>query len=80
VATKPIVVGTDGSEPSLRTVDWATREAVLHDVPLRVVSVWAIEPRINLASADSPLGPVTLAVLEHAHGPVAMVPDSRAAG
>jgi nucleotide-binding universal stress UspA family protein len=47
VAIKPIVVGTDGSEPSLRAVDWATREAVLRDVPLRIVSVCTIEPRIN---------------------------------
>lgn len=47
MAIKPIVVGTDGSEPSLRAVDWAAREAVLRDVPLRIVSVCAIEPRIN---------------------------------
>jgi len=47
VAIKPIVVGTDGSEPSLRAVDWAAREAVLRDVPLRIVSVCAIEPRTN---------------------------------
>jgi nucleotide-binding universal stress UspA family protein len=47
MAIKPIVVGTDGSEPSLRAVEWATREAVLRDVPLRIVSVCAIEPRTN---------------------------------
>ena len=47
MAIKPIVVGTDGSEPSLRAVDWATREAVLRDVPLRIVSICAIKPRIN---------------------------------
>jgi nucleotide-binding universal stress UspA family protein len=47
VAIKPIIVGTDGSEPSLRAVDWATREAVLRDVPLRIVSVCAIKPRTN---------------------------------
>ena len=47
MAIKPIVVGTDGSEQSLRAVDWATREAVLRDVPLRIVSVCATEPRIN---------------------------------
>ncbi|QOV43856.1 universal stress protein [Streptomyces chromofuscus] len=32
-----LVVGVDGSEPSLRAVDWAADEAVLHGVPLRVV-------------------------------------------
>jgi nucleotide-binding universal stress UspA family protein len=47
MAIKPIVVGTDGSKPSLRAVDWAAREAVLHDVPLRIVSVCTIEPRTN---------------------------------
>jgi nucleotide-binding universal stress UspA family protein len=39
MAAKPIVVGTDGSEPSLRAVDWAAKEAMLREVPLRIVSV-----------------------------------------
>jgi nucleotide-binding universal stress UspA family protein len=47
MAIKPIIVGIDGSEPSLRAVDWAAREAVLRDVPLRIVSVCAIQPRAN---------------------------------
>ncbi|WP_405876486.1 MULTISPECIES: universal stress protein [unclassified Streptomyces] len=39
---QPMVVGTDGSEPSLRAVDWAADEAALRGVPLRVVyaSLW----------------------------------------
>ncbi|MGW2491962.1 universal stress protein [Streptomyces sp. NPDC001606] len=38
----PIVVGVDGSEPSLRAVDWAADEAALHAAPLRLVyaSLW----------------------------------------
>nr|WP_222109251.1 universal stress protein [Streptomyces cupreus] len=32
-----MVVGVDGSEPSLRAVDWAADEAVLRGVPLRLV-------------------------------------------
>lgn len=32
-----LVVGADGSEPSLRAADWAADEAVLRGVPLRVV-------------------------------------------
>ncbi|WRZ88877.1 universal stress protein [Streptomyces sp. NBC_01007] len=40
--TLPIVVGVDGSEPSLRAVDWAADEAALRGAPLRVVyaSLW----------------------------------------
>ncbi|MFF0677537.1 universal stress protein [Streptomyces tendae] len=33
----PLVVGVDGSESSLRAVDWAADEADLHEVPLLVV-------------------------------------------
>ncbi|MFJ8142349.1 universal stress protein [Streptomyces sp. NPDC096013] len=40
--TLPIVVGVDGSEPSLRAVDWASDEATLRGMPLRLVyaSLW----------------------------------------
>jgi nucleotide-binding universal stress UspA family protein len=40
--TPPIVVGVDGSEPSLRAVDWAADEAALRGAPLRLVyaSLW----------------------------------------
>ncbi|MFJ3336230.1 universal stress protein [Streptomyces sp. NPDC086766] len=38
----PLVVGVDGSEPSLRAVDWAADEAALRGVALRLVyaSLW----------------------------------------
>lgn len=42
--TKYVVAGTDGSEESLRAVEWAAREAMLRGVPLRIVSA----PRLLL--------------------------------
>ena len=39
MATNVIVAGTDGSEESLRAVEWAAREAALRDAALRIVSV-----------------------------------------
>lgn len=35
MATRPIVAGTDGSEVSLRAVEWAAREAIPRGLPLR---------------------------------------------
>ena len=46
MATKPIVAGTDGSEESLRAVDWAAREATLRGAPLRIVSAATLLPRM----------------------------------
>lgn len=42
-----IVVGADGSEESLRAVEWAAIEAVWHGAPLRIVSAPAIPPRMR---------------------------------
>jgi nucleotide-binding universal stress UspA family protein len=55
---KPIVAGTDGSAESLRAVEWAAREAVLHGAPLRIVSAASL-PRLVLL----PLQPERDAVL-----------------
>ncbi|WP_043670563.1 universal stress protein [Streptomyces xylophagus] len=48
----PIIVGVDGSEPSLRAVDWAADEAVLRGIPLRVVyaSLWERYEGTSLAT------------------------------
>jgi nucleotide-binding universal stress UspA family protein len=45
MSARPIVVGTDGSEESLRAVDWATGEAARRGAPLRIVTVTAPSPR-----------------------------------
>ncbi len=42
----PIVAATDGSEESLRAVEWAAREAELRGLPLRIVSAAALPPRM----------------------------------
>ena len=44
---KPIVVATDGSEESLRAVEWAADEAILHAVPLRIVSAALLPPAMT---------------------------------
>ncbi|MEV6294930.1 universal stress protein [Streptomyces sp. NPDC051896] len=52
---QPVVVGVDGSEPSLRAVDWAADEAALRGAPLRLVyaSLWE---RYEGASMATDLG------------------------
>ena len=39
MVTRPIVVGADGSEESLRAVEWAATEAARRAVSLRIVAV-----------------------------------------
>jgi nucleotide-binding universal stress UspA family protein len=46
MSAKPIVTATDGSEASLRAVEWAAKEAVLRGAPLRIVSAAALLPRM----------------------------------
>jgi nucleotide-binding universal stress UspA family protein len=47
MTTKPIVAATDGSEESLRAVEWAALEAVLHGAPLRIVAAAELLPRMH---------------------------------
>ena len=48
MTAKPIVAATDGSEESLRAVEWAAREAVLHSAPLRIVSAGSLPRTASL--------------------------------
>jgi nucleotide-binding universal stress UspA family protein len=59
MAEKPIVAATDGSEDSLRAVDWAAREAVLRGAPLRIVSAAALLPRTADSQGHSQYADVT---------------------
>ncbi len=43
-----IVATTDGSEESLRAVEWAARESVLHGAPLRIVSAASVPKMVLL--------------------------------
>jgi nucleotide-binding universal stress UspA family protein len=58
MTTKPIVAATDGSEESLRAVEWAALEAVLHGAPLRIVSAAELLPRMT------PVAPQVVADIE----------------
>ena len=53
MSAKPIVAATDGSEESLRAVDWAAREAVLRGAPLRIVSAANLLPRMVSSQGHS---------------------------
>ena len=59
MATKPIVAGTDGSEESLRAVDWAAREATLRGAPLRIVSAATLLPRMVPSAGSAEYDTVT---------------------
>jgi nucleotide-binding universal stress UspA family protein len=52
MAGKPVVVGVDGSEESLRAVEWAALEARRHSSALRIVSAPAQVPRIHVPSVS----------------------------
>jgi nucleotide-binding universal stress UspA family protein len=65
MSAKPIVAATDGSEESLRAVDWAAQEAVLRGVPLRIVSTAALLPRMIGGHAMSDNDTVSDTIREH---------------
>jgi nucleotide-binding universal stress UspA family protein len=64
MASKPIVAGTDGSEESLRAVDWAAREAVLRGAPLRIVAAAEAPPRMVSHSGPGEYETVTDVLLD----------------
>jgi nucleotide-binding universal stress UspA family protein len=63
--TQPIVAATDGSEESLRAIEWAAREAALHGAPLRIVCAAALLPRMIGGHAMSDYDTVSDDIRQH---------------
>ena len=61
MAAKPVVVGVDGSDGSLRAVAWAAGEAERRKAPLRVVTVAAMPPRMQAEAPPLPGEPTNVA-------------------
>ena len=51
MATKPVIVGADGSRESQRAVEWAAREAALRGTSLRIVAVPPLPRRMTVTAA-----------------------------
>ena len=66
MSAKPIVAATDGSQESLRAVDWAAREAVLRGAPLRIVSAPGLLPRMAGSEGHSAYQTVSDEIRKHA--------------
>lgn len=54
MAGKPVVVGVDGSEASLRAVEWAALAAERRNSPLRIVSAPAMPARMHAEHGSAP--------------------------
>jgi nucleotide-binding universal stress UspA family protein len=61
MAAKPVVVGVDGSDGSLRAVEWAAGEAERRKAPLRIVTVPAMPPRMQAEAPPLPGEPTNVA-------------------
>jgi nucleotide-binding universal stress UspA family protein len=61
MAAKPVVVGVDGSDGSLRAVEWAAQAAERRKAPLRIVSVPAMPPRMQTEAPPLPGEPTNVA-------------------
>jgi nucleotide-binding universal stress UspA family protein len=95
MALMPVVAGVDGSEESLRAVEWAALEAQRHRAPLRIVSALQgdscrvldeavmrsreVAPR-QLIDVDLLAGPAAPAVTKSGDGALMLVVGARGSG
>ncbi|WP_367319997.1 universal stress protein [Streptomyces sp. HUAS ZL42] len=77
---EPVVVGVDGSEPSLRAADWAADEAALRGVPLKVVYACLWERYEGAALARDIGKPTALPLAQDVVGAAARRARARHAG
>ncbi|MFF9807989.1 universal stress protein [Streptomyces coeruleorubidus] len=77
---RPLVVGVDGSEPSLRAVDWAADEAALRGVSLRVVYACLWERYEGAALARDIGKPTALPLAQDVAGAAAQRARARHSG
>ncbi len=54
MSARPVIVGVDGSEESLRALEWAAQEAERRKSPLRVVTSPAMPPRMRAQEGAAP--------------------------
>jgi nucleotide-binding universal stress UspA family protein len=67
MAANQVVAGADGSEESLRAVEWAAREAALRGAALRLLSVPELPPRMSPDPARrETVSGIVLQTTEHA--------------
>ena len=67
MAMRPVVVGVDGSEESMRAAEWAALAAVRHHAPLRIVSAPpGLPPILTTPAVERQLGDISLHALSEA--------------
>jgi nucleotide-binding universal stress UspA family protein len=64
MAAGHVVAAVDGSDESLRALEWAARETERHSCPLRIVSAPAMPPRMRPQGGATP----TVGTELHEHG------------